>query len=163
MSSFIKNLFKFNLPINYDASFGKHKFSQPFTNSQQKYAASTLKANYLNLYNSFLLNSCQKTEGFFNLLLPIFDTVFYPQYFLHTTIDIWRFWTCTHSFSCLRYVIEAERLTVSACSDLVLSRYTRLALLRSIQRRDVLKSKRWLLSGDWNDFVFGRIPVILLI
>ena len=76
-----RSFFKFSLPINYDASFGKHKYSQPFTNAQQKYPASTFKANYLNLYNSFFLNSRQKTEGFVNLLLPIFDTVFYPQHF----------------------------------------------------------------------------------
>jgi len=75
------SFFKFGLPINYDASFGKHKFSQPFTKTQQKYQSSNLKANYLNLYNSLLLHSCQKTEGFFNSLLPICDTVFYPQYF----------------------------------------------------------------------------------
>jgi hypothetical protein len=71
------SFFKFSLPITYDASFGKHKFSQPFTKAEQKYPASTLKANYLNLYNSNLLNSYQKTEGFFNLLLPIFDTVIF--------------------------------------------------------------------------------------
>ena len=57
----------------------------------------------------------------------------------------------------------AEHLTVSACSDLVLHRYTRPAFVRSVHRRDAPKSKRWLLSGDWSNFVFARSPVILLI
>jgi hypothetical protein len=71
----------FSLPINYDASCGKHKFTQPFTKAQQKYPTSILKANYLNLYSSFLPISCQKTGSFFSSLLPVFDTVFYSQYF----------------------------------------------------------------------------------
>jgi len=44
-----RNFCKFSLPINCDENFRKHKFTQPFTKAQQKYPASNLKANYLNL------------------------------------------------------------------------------------------------------------------
>jgi hypothetical protein len=57
----------------------------------------------------------------------------------------------------------AEHLTVSAWSDLVLPRYTRPALIHSVHRTNALKSKRWLLPGDWSNFVFARSRVILLI
>jgi len=43
-------------------------------------------------------------------------------------------------------MIVAQHLTVCACPDLVLLRYTRPAL--APHRSEALKSKRWFLSGD---------------
>jgi hypothetical protein len=81
----------FSLPINYDTSFGKHNFTQPFTKTQQKHPTSILKVSYLTftvLFYRFrvgklgasLARHCRYLTRCFTLSTP-----------LHVTIDISRF------------------------------------------------------------------------
>jgi hypothetical protein len=108
----------FSLPINYDASFGKHNFTQPFKKTQQKYPTSILKVSYLTFtvhFYRFCVGKLGASVACYCRYLTRCFTLSTP---LHVTIDIWRFWICVHSFSCLKHVIVAKHGTACAYSDL---------------------------------------------
>ena len=96
------------------------------------------------------------------MLLPIFDTVFYPQYFSarnHCYLTVLNFPPIQLFEAC-----ECGRTSNSRCllwSGAAPLHKACLSTLRT-HRRAAPKGKRWLLSGDWSNFVFARSPFIWL-